>query len=82
MAIKSKRIPVLLDAETYARLKSYSALTGIPVARVAREAMADWLATAGAGRLEALTAYSTGKVLAITDADKNSKLSAGAAAGN
>jgi hypothetical protein len=55
MAIKSKHIPVHIDAATYELVKAYSEKTGMPVTRVAGLALREWLATMGAARLEALT---------------------------
>ncbi len=51
----SKTIPVQIDAETYTAAKAYADLTGIPVARVVRAALKDWMETVGAARLETLT---------------------------
>ena len=53
MALKSKHIPVNVDAETYELAKAYSAKTGVPITRVVAEAMRDWLQTIGAARLKA-----------------------------
>ncbi len=53
MALKSKHIPVNVDAETYEPAKAYSAKTGVPITRVVAEAMRDWLETIGAARLKA-----------------------------
>lgn len=50
----SKRVPVMIDAELYQRLKVYSEATGIPVARVVARGLADWLETVGRERLDAL----------------------------
>lgn len=64
--MKSDRVPVLIDAATYQRLKSYSELTGVPVAKVAREALADWMDTVGAARMEALTATAGSYINTVT----------------
>ena len=53
MALKSKHIPVNVDAETYELAKDYSEKTGVPVTRVVAEAIRDWLETIGAARLKA-----------------------------
>lgn len=52
--MKSKRVPVMIDAEVYERLKAYSEATGIAIARVVASGLTDWLDTVGAARLEAL----------------------------
>jgi hypothetical protein len=52
--MKSKRVPVMLDADVYERLKAYSTATGIPIARVVARGLADWLDTVGAARLAML----------------------------
>ena len=53
MAIKSKHVPVHIDAETYELAQAYSKKTGVPVTRVVAEAIRDWLETIGAARLKA-----------------------------
>jgi hypothetical protein len=53
VALKSKHIPVHVDAETYELGKAYFEKTGVPVTRVVTEAMKDWLETIGAARLKA-----------------------------
>jgi hypothetical protein len=55
MAIKSKHVPVQVDAATYELVKAYSEKSGVPVTRVVAVALKEWLATIGAARLEALT---------------------------
>ena len=55
MAVKSKHIPVHVDAATYELVKGYSERTGMPVTRVVAVALKEWLATMGAARLQALT---------------------------
>jgi len=52
--MKSKRVPVMLDADLYQRLQAYSAATGIPIARVVARGLGEWLDTVGAARLDAL----------------------------
>lgn len=53
----SKRVPVLVEnngpQSAYARLKQYSDLTGVSIARAVNDALSDWLDTVGAARLEA-----------------------------
>lgn len=66
--MKSDRVPLMVDSETYTALKALSDITGAPVARIAREALQDWMGTIGAARLEAYTEQASGKVLAITSA--------------
>lgn len=58
---KSLRVPVLVDREAYDEFKSYSLITGVPVAHVIREAMEDFRETSLRARLEALTL--TGKTV-------------------
>ncbi len=55
MAIKSKHVPVHVDAATYEQVKAYSEKSGVPVTRVVAVALKEWLATVGAARLQALT---------------------------
>lgn len=55
MAIKSKHVPVHVDAATYVMAKAYSEKSGVPVTRVVATALKEWLATVGAARLKALT---------------------------
>ncbi len=57
----SKRVPVMIDAEVYQRLKAYSVATGIPVARVVFRGLTDWLETVGRERLDALMELSVDK---------------------
>lgn len=52
--MKSNRVPVQIDAETYRLLKAYSEQTGVPVARVVSGALKDWLNTVGVARLAVL----------------------------
>jgi len=49
------RVPVLVDREEYETFKAYSELTGVPVARLVRDAMKDYAAVTLAARMEALT---------------------------
>jgi len=53
--MKSDRIPVPVDSNMHLQLKAYSDLTGVPIARVVREAVSDWLSTTGQARMETLT---------------------------
>lgn len=46
---------VRLSTGLFERLKEYSATTDVPMARVANEALADWLETTGTDRLVVLT---------------------------
>jgi hypothetical protein len=41
--MKSKRQPVMIDAQVYERLKAYSEATGIAIARVVAGGLPDWL---------------------------------------
>lgn len=50
------RVPVQVERELYNQFKAYSAVTGVPVARVIREALEDFAATSLQVRLEALQA--------------------------
>jgi hypothetical protein len=52
--MKSKRVPVQVDAEVYLRLKRYSEATNVPVARIVARGLSDWLDTVGRARLDAL----------------------------
>jgi hypothetical protein len=52
--VKSKRVPVMIDAERYQRLKEYSAATDAKVVRVVARGLTHWLDTAGQERLDAL----------------------------
>jgi len=52
--MKIKRVPVMIDADLYARLTEYSQATGIPIARVVARRLDDWLDTVGAARLAML----------------------------
>lgn len=58
-----KRVPVPINPGTYAKLKAYSDLTGIPIARVVDEAANDWLDTIGQARQAYLLAESKGDLL-------------------
>lgn len=51
--IKSKYVPVNIDAETYAQLKAYSVAMGQPITQVLKDALPDWLGTIGATKLKA-----------------------------
>jgi hypothetical protein len=53
MALKSKHIPVHVDAETYELAKAYSEKTGVPMTRVVARALREWLETVGARQLAA-----------------------------
>lgn len=50
----SKRVPVMIDAALYLRLREYSGATDVPVARVVARGLTDWLDTTGRERLDAL----------------------------
>lgn len=52
--MKSNRQPVMIDAALHARLKEFSAATGIPIARVVASGLTDWLDTVGEARLAML----------------------------
>jgi murein L,D-transpeptidase YcbB/YkuD len=54
MTIRSRHIPVMVDAETYEAVKSFSEISGIPATRVVAEAIKEWLNTTGAAKLAAL----------------------------
>lgn len=46
---------VRLSAEVLERLREFSEVTGVPMARAADEALADWLDTTGYARMQALS---------------------------
>jgi len=52
--MKSKRMPVPINAELYQRLQAYSETTGIPITRVVARGLTNWLDTVGRERLDAL----------------------------
>lgn len=66
---KSKRQPVPVDADIYNRYKQYSELTGIPIARLVREALQERYDVVLAARLEKLQEYCAGKRGADLPAD-------------
>ena len=45
---------VVVDSETHQKLKAYLELTGVPITTVASQALADWMETIGAARLDAM----------------------------
>jgi hypothetical protein len=52
---KGLRVPVLVDRESYDQFKSYSELTGVPMARLIRDAMQEYAEVTLAARTEAMT---------------------------
>jgi hypothetical protein len=52
---KGLRVPVLVDRESYDQFKAYSELTGVPMARLIRDAMQEYAEVTLAARTEALT---------------------------
>lgn len=52
--MKAKRMPVMIDADLYQRLKEYSIATDAPVARVVARGLTDWLDKTGRERLDVL----------------------------
>lgn len=48
------RVPVKVDGDLYQTFKSYSDVTGVPMAHVVREALQDFAETTLAARLETL----------------------------
>ena len=56
--MERSRVHVVVDSETHQKLKAYSELTGVPITTVASQALADWMETVGAARLDAMTAMS------------------------
>lgn len=61
--IKSKRIPVAIDKAVYEKLKAYSDMTGVAVARAVERALGEWLETVGAVHMEVLAGKFSGKAL-------------------
>ena len=55
MVVNSSRVPVAIDRDVYDAFKAYSELTGVPVARIVREALRDFKETSLQARLESLT---------------------------
>jgi hypothetical protein len=49
----SKRVPVLVEKDTYTLLQQYSQKTGVTATHAINEALHDWLEVVGAARLEA-----------------------------
>jgi hypothetical protein len=49
------RVPVMVNRTIYNELKSFSEVTGVPVARLVQEALEDFRATSLQARLDALT---------------------------
>lgn len=49
-----KRVPVKIEPETHAALKTYSQLTGRTIVSLLAEAVKDWVDIVGKSRLEAI----------------------------
>jgi ribbon-helix-helix protein len=52
--MRTKRVPVMIDADLYQRLKEYSTATDAPVARIVARGLTDWLDKTGRERLDVL----------------------------
>lgn len=59
-ALKSKRQPVPVDADVYDTLRTYSKLTGVPIARIVDQALRLHIETVLSTRMEALQKYAGG----------------------
>lgn len=65
MAVKndgpiSKRVPVPVEGQLYLKLRAYSQLTGVPVARIVHAALVEYEQTVLAARMETLSKYCNG----------------------
>lgn len=52
--MRPSRVPVKLDAETYAAVRNYAQTFGLTLTKTLTDIVDDWLATVGAARLERL----------------------------
>lgn len=63
----SKRQPVPVDADLYEKYRNYSKLTGIPIARLTRDALQAHYDVTLATRLETLSNYMAGDRIAASE---------------
>lgn len=66
-AERSKRQPVPVDAAQYEFMRNYSKLTGIPIARIVRDAIQAHIDITLSTRLEALAKYTAGDRMAASE---------------
>ena len=69
--ISSKRVPVLVENETYCRFQAFCEQTGITVTHSVNEALNDWMDSVGALRLKAFK--KPGREILLEAASKHSK---------
>jgi hypothetical protein len=66
-AVRAKRQPVPVDATQYEFMRNYSKLTGIPIARIVRDAIQAHIDVTLSTRLEALAKYTAGDRMAASE---------------
>lgn len=52
--MKAETVPVKVARATYTRLKTYSAVTGIPIGRIVTKALTEWMDVVGDLHLETI----------------------------
>lgn len=56
----SKRVPVPIEGQLYLKLRAYSHVTGVPVARIVHMALTEYEQTVLTTRMESLSKYCNG----------------------
>ena len=61
--IKSRYVPVHIDAATYETMKSYADIFGMQMTTLANKALSDWMSTVGRVHMEEVLKRPTTEVL-------------------